>query len=38
MSNQKNQTQRLHNSINHAIIKRRGVYSRWARTCCPAIR
>ena len=34
MSNQKNQTQRLHNSVNHAIIKCRGVYSRWTRTCC----
>ena len=38
MSNQKTQTQRLHNSVNHAIIKYRGVYSRWARTCCPARR
>ena len=33
MSNQKPQTQRLHNSVNHAIIKCRRVYSRWARTC-----
>lgn len=36
MSNQKTQTQRLHNSVNHAIIKYRRVYSRWDRTCCPA--
>lgn len=32
MSNQKTQTQRLHNSVNHAIIKCHRVYSRWART------
>ena len=38
MSNQKTQTQRLHNSVNHAIIKCRGVYSHLARTCCPARR
>ena len=38
MSNQKAQTQRLHSSVNHAIIKCRRVYSRWARTCCPARR
>ena len=33
MSNQKTQTQRLHNSVNHAIIKCRRVYSRWAVVC-----
>lgn len=33
MSNQKTQTQQLHNSVNHAIIKCRGVYSRWAKAC-----
>ena len=33
MPNQPNQTQQLHNSVNHAIIKCRGVYSRWAKTC-----
>ena len=33
MSNQKTQTQRLHNSVNHAIIKCRGVYSQWAKKC-----
>ncbi len=33
MSNQKAQTQRLHNSVNHAIIKCRGVYSQWAKKC-----
>ena len=38
MSNQKTQTQQLHNSVNHAIIKCRTVHSRWARTCCPARR
>ena len=38
MSNQKTQTQRLHNSVNHAIIKCHRVYSRGARTCCPARR
>ena len=38
MSNQKTQTQRLHNSVNHAIIKCRRVYSRGTRTCCPARR
>lgn len=26
-----NETQKLHNDVNHAIIKCRGVYSRWAK-------
>ena len=26
-----NQTQQLHNNVNHAIIKCRGVYSQWAK-------
>ena len=26
-----NQTHQLHNNVNHAIIKCRGVYSQWAR-------
>ena len=31
MSDQQNQTQQLHNRVNHAIIKCRGVYSQWAK-------
>ncbi len=31
MPSQENQTQQLHNRVNHAIIKCRGVYSRWAK-------
>lgn len=31
MDNQINQTQQLHNRVNHAIIKCRGVYSQWAK-------
>ena len=31
MPDQKTQTQQLHNRVNHAIIKCRGVYSQWAK-------
>ena len=33
MPDQQNQTQQLHNRVNHAIIKCRGVYSQWAKKC-----
>ena len=33
MPDQQNQTQQLHNRVNHAIIKCRGVYSQWAKVC-----
>ena len=31
MDNQTSKTQQLHNRVNHAIIKCRGVYSQWAK-------